>query len=556
MPKNPMLEKIERFLDAFDERTGLRTNLQHFLYEEIPASSGWHQVLGSVALFMILIQFFTGILLAFNYAPTPGDAYTSLRYILTEVTAGRLMRGLHHWGASMIIVIVVLHMIQVFIWGAYKKPREGTWVVGVILLLMTLAYGLTGYLLPWDNRAYWGTVVTTKIGATVPLMGPYVSRILASTGDIGVVTFARFYSMHVLLLPPLTLLLIVLHVYLVRKHGVAPSPGDELKPKKPFFPEQVAKDTVAVFVAFAILFVMALIVRVPLERMADPTDTSYIPRPEWYFLFLFQSLKVFEGPLEVVGTVVLPTLAILALILTPFIDRSRMAKVRRRTLAFGIVVLAALGWGGLTAAAVRSTPEQTEASKIDFSGPTQWMELSPAELAGVQYYRNADCSVCHNVTGGTPKSGPNLVNTGLRHNADWILTHFKDPAAVTPGSKMTPVNLTDPELRDLMALMLKLTPDNGDVISTSPDFAVQGAVLYEKDHCAACHQINGAGAKGPGPALNGLGGRRTEAWVAEHFANPQKMSPKTPMPPYPFKATDMQNMTSYLFTLPEKPPSQ
>ena len=171
--------RFAQFVETIDHRTGLHTGLRKFLYEEIPASSGWHQVFGSVALFLILIQFFTGAMLAFNYAPTPGDAYNSLRYILTEVTAGRLMRGLHHWGASMIIVIVVLHMVQVFIWGAYKKPREGTWIVGVVLLLLTLAYGLTGYLLPWDNRAYWGTVVATQIGATVPLMGPYVSRLLA-----------------------------------------------------------------------------------------------------------------------------------------------------------------------------------------------------------------------------------------------------------------------------------------------------------------------------------------------------------------------------------------
>ena len=286
-----MRKTLGEFIEAFDRRTGLHSGLQKFLYEEIPASSGWHQVFGSVALFLILIQFFTGAMLAFNYAPTPGDAYSSLRYILTEVTAGRLMRGLHHWGASMLIVIVVLHMVQVFLWGAYKKPREGTWIVGVILLLLTLAYGLTGYLLPWDNRAYWGTVVTTQIGATVPLVGPYVSRLLASTGDIGVVTFARFYGLHVLLLPPATVLLIALHVYLVRRHGVAPAPGDEAKPKKSFFPEQVFKDTVAVFIAFAILFVMAMAVRVPLERMADPTDTGYIPRPEWYFLFLFQTLE-------------------------------------------------------------------------------------------------------------------------------------------------------------------------------------------------------------------------------------------------------------------------
>jgi ubiquinol-cytochrome c reductase cytochrome b subunit len=142
-----------------------------------------------------------------------------------------------------------------------------------------------------------------------------------------------------------------------------------------------------VFVAFAILFTLAIAAKVPLERLADPTDTSYIPRPEWYFLFLFQTLKVFEGPLEVVGTVILPTLAILALILTPFIDRGKIVRVTRRTTAFGIVVLAGLGWCGLTAAAIRSTPPQTAAGQIDFAGPTEWMQLSPVELAGIGVYR-------------------------------------------------------------------------------------------------------------------------------------------------------------------------
>lgn len=546
-----MRKTLVDWIEAVDRRTGLHSGLRRFLYEEIPASSGWHQVFGSVALFLILIQFFTGAMLAFNYAPTPGDAYSSLRYILTEVTAGRLMRGLHHWGASMIIVIVVLHMVQVFLWGAYKKPREGTWVVGVILLLLTLAYGLTGYLLPWDNRAYWGTVVTTQIGATVPILGPYVSRLLASTGDIGVVTFARFYGLHVLLLPPATLLLIGFHVYLVRRHGVAPAPGDEDKPKKSFFPEQVFKDTVAVFIAFAILFVMAVVVRVPLERMADPTDTTFTPRPEWYFLFLFQTLKAFNGPLEVVGTVVLPTLAILALILAPFIDRGKATRVRQRTLAFGVVALAALGWGGLTAAAVATTPPQTAAEQIDFSAPTQWMQLTPSQMAGVGYYRQQNCANCHNVVGDTPKTGPNLVDTARRHDSTWLMAHFKAPASVTPGSTMTPVNLSDTEIKDLLALMSALTPDNGDVIDTAPDFAVAGALTFQKNACGACHAINGAGGK-IGPALNGLANRRNEAWVIEHFENPKKLSPGTPMPPYKFSNTDMQNEVSYLFTLPVK----
>src|SRR5579872_5115238 len=133
-----------RLLSWLDSRTGVETAVRNFLYENIPASSGWHQVFGSVALFLFLTQAFTGALLAFNYAPTPGDAYNSLHYILAEVTAGRLIHGLHHWGASMMIVVVVLHMTQVFLYGGYKKPREATWMVGVVLLLLTLAYGQIG----------------------------------------------------------------------------------------------------------------------------------------------------------------------------------------------------------------------------------------------------------------------------------------------------------------------------------------------------------------------------------------------------------------------------
>src|SRR2546427_1069179 len=305
-----------RLITWLDHRTGVETAVRNFLYEKIPDSSGWRQVFGSVALFLFLVQAFTGALLAFNYAPTPGDAYNSLRYILTELTAGRLIRGLHHWGASMMIVVVVIHMVQVFLYGAYKKPREATWLAGVVLLLLTLAYGLTGYLLPWDNRAYWGTVVTTQIASQAPLLGPYLTRLLGSEGNIGVVTFARFFALHVLLLPPITAFLIVLHIYLVRKHGVAPLPGDAGITKK-FFPEQVFKDTVAIFIAFVILFVLAVAVKVPLERLADPTDTSYIPRPDWYFLFLFQTLKLFRGSAEVVGSILLPTLAVVALLLRP-----------------------------------------------------------------------------------------------------------------------------------------------------------------------------------------------------------------------------------------------
>jgi ubiquinol-cytochrome c reductase cytochrome b subunit len=533
-----------------EHRTGLDSATKGFLNEAIPASSGWHQVFGSVAVFLFLTQAFTGVLLAFNYAPTPGDAYNSLRYILTELTGGRLIRGLHHWGASMMIVTVVLHMCQVFLWGSYKKPREATWMVGVGLLLLTLAYGLTGYLLPWDNRAYWGTVVTTQIAASAPVAGPYLTRLLGGEGAVGVVTFARFYGMHVMLLPPITILLIAVHVYLVRRHGVAPAPGDELKPKQQFYPVQVFRDTVAIFIAFAILFTLAVMVRVPLERLADPTDTSYIPRPEWYFLFLFQTLKFFEGPLEVVGAVVLPGVAILALILLPFIDRSAMVRVTKRTVAFGVLALAVLGWTGLTVAAVATTPKEALRTEVDYSAPTDWLQLTPEEMTGISYFRQEKCDECHAVIDGKTGLGPDLAGRKIKRDAPWLMAHFKSPSSVRPGTSMPPVHLSDPQLASLAAFLLKLNEQNASALRNAPDFAVSGARVYQDQKCGMCHVVNGAGNK-VGPPLNGVSKRRTASWIERHFIDPQAMSPGTMMPPYKLPTAALKDLTQYMMALPE-----
>ena len=431
-------------------------------------------------MFLFLTQAFTGALLAFNYAPTPGDAYNSLRYILTELTGGRLIRGLHHWGASMMIVVVVLHMVQVFLYGAYKKPREATWMIGVVLLLVTLAYGLTGYLLPWDNRAYWGTVVTTQIAAQAPVLGPYMSRLLGGDGAVGVVTFARFYGLHVLLLPPATLLLIAVHVYLVRKHGVAPLPGDELLPKKKFYPAQVFKDTVAIFVAFAVLFVMAVAVRVPLEQLADPTDTTYIPRPEWYFLFLFQTLKLFSGPLEVVGSVVLPGLAILALILVPF-HRSRADGAGHAAdFAIGVVVLAAIGWarphGGRGEEHAASRPARADrllgADGLDAAfARRKWPESA--------YFRQENCITLprDRRPGRQGGSGPDAQP--IHKDAAWMIQHFKRPVGDAAGQSMPPIQLSDSQLNSLAAFLLKLNERNASALDNAPDFAAEGALVYQ-----------------------------------------------------------------------------
>ncbi len=459
-----------RLLDWVDDRTGLVSAVAGFFREEIPASSGWHQVFGSVALFSFLVQAFSGVLLALNFAPVAGDSYYSLKYIVMELTGGKLIRQLHHWGASLMIVVVGLHFVQTFLWGAYKKPREATWIVGVVLLLLTLGYGLTGYLLPWDNRAYWGTVVATQIAGLAPGAGEYVQQLLgAPGGQVGALTFARFYAIHVLLLPPATVALILLHVFLVRKHGVAPQPGDEKLPKKPFYPGQVWKDTFAIFVAFAVLYGLAVAAHVPLEKLADPTDRTYIPRPDWYFLFLFQLLKFFEGPLEVVGAIILPTVAIVALLAIPFVDRGKATHVRQRTVAMGVMLLGALTWGGLTYSAWAATPEPL-GGHFDATMVQPWQEMTPKELskpgaaapaeavAAAKLYARLACGACHQVNGEGGKSGPSLNGVRFRRERDWLVGHFHDPQKYSPGTPMPPYKLPQAQMDQLVNWLMALPP--------------------------------------------------------------------------------------------------
>jgi len=535
-------------LDWLESRTGLESAVRNFMLEEIPASAGWPQVFGSVALFCFLLQAFTGMLLSFNYAPTPGEAHNSLRFLMSEVTGGKLIRGLHHWGASMMIVVVALHMIQVFLWGAYKKPREATWLVGLVLLNVTLAFGLTGYLLPWDNRAYWGTVVTTQIAAKAPLAGEYLSRLMGvSEGGVGVVTFARFYSLHVMLLPLLTAALVAIHIVLVRRHGVTPSPGDD-KPKKPFFPGQVFKDTVAIFIAFAILFVLAILAEAPLGRLADPTDTTYIPRPEWYFLFLFQTLKFFEGPLEIIGSMVLPGLAMTALALLPFVDRAKVTRFAQRSFAFVAVGLAGIGWAALTAAAIVSTPKQA-ADQESAEPPAEWQFARPEVIAGLGHFRRENCVNCHVFNGKGKPVGPDLTRLGGKRNVRWLIDHFRQPQELVPGSTMPPLQLPDAQLSALALFVLELKPSNAAIFDSVPDMVAEGAMIYQRFQCGVCHQVNGAGMK-LGPPLNGVTQRREPSWIAGHFREPQKFSPGSTMPPYRFSDRDTQRMQAYLESLP------
>ena len=207
-----------------DERFGWRNVWTAIFLRKIPHVN-WFYTLGSATLFMATLQIVTGILLTMYYVPTPDHAYDSVIYITTQLPAGWFIRGLHHWGASAMIILTALHMLRVFFYGAYKYPREVTWLTGVVLLLVVVGFGFTGYLLPWDQKAYWATTVGTRIAGVAPGVGEWILRIMRGGDDLSAVTLARFFGAHVWVLPGALLTLIVIHMYLVIRLGITAVPG-------------------------------------------------------------------------------------------------------------------------------------------------------------------------------------------------------------------------------------------------------------------------------------------------------------------------------------------
>ena len=324
--------------------------------------------LGSLAMFLLLLQAATGAFLALYYSPSPEHAHNAVTYISEEVPFGAFVRGLHHWGASAMVIIVFLHLLRVVLYGSYKAPRELTWIFGVLLLLVVLGFGFTGYLLPWDEKAYWATVVGVEIASTAPVLGDFVAKVLRGGTEIGAVTLSRFYALHTIWLPWLAFGLVGVHLFFVRYYGSSGIPQNTpeemssqlIEEGKPFYPHQVFEDVVGMLILFVVLACVALFVPVPLEDVADPTNADYDPRPEWYFLFLFQLLKYFQGPLEIIGTFVIPTVGMVLLLLLPFLDRSERAVLWKRPIALTVTSVSVVAIVGLTILGASSPKLETQ----------------------------------------------------------------------------------------------------------------------------------------------------------------------------------------------------
>lgn len=504
---------MSSFLDWLDDRTNYRAARKHLLDEPLPPGTGWWFVTGSVLLFLLGVQLLTGVVLSMYYVPSSESAYDSVRFIMTQLAFGRIVRGLHFFGASFIVVASVVHMFRVVAFGSYKKPREVTWVTGVLLLLIILGFALSGYLLPWDQRAYWATTVTINIARSTPLIGEQVAGVLRGGASLGALTLLRWYSAHVFLLPAAVILFTVSHVYLMRRHGISGPVKDVEGEWKPFYPAHALKDTIVVAAVFAVLLTLAVTVRTPLDAIADPSDASYVPRPEWYFLSLFQLLKYFPGPFEPVATMVIPGLVVGLLLLLPFLDRRAERRPSRRPIVMMAFCGGLVGVAMLTSLGLRDTPQT--------GGVNRWAPLS---LAGYQFAHDERCQTCHR-TGGAASP---IDETIARRDPDWLVSHVRDPEMIAPDLRALPSgSMTEGQGRSVVAYMRRVRAGAAAPALDSNQTAIG---VYGR-YCSTCHAIDGEGAR-VGPELSHVGSKHDAMWLHDWITDPTAVQFDATMPPF------------------------
>jgi ubiquinol-cytochrome c reductase cytochrome b subunit len=555
------------FFDWLDDRTGYRKIFNKALYENIPGGSRWRYVWGSTLMFCLFIQFVTGVFLWMGYSPSSQTAWESVFHIQYETLGGWLLRGLHHYAAQAMIVLLVLHLLQVVIDGAYKAPREINFWFGWFLLQIVLALSLTGYLLPWDQKGFWATKVTTNIIANVPLLGPAFQKLVVGGPEYGHHTLTRFFALHAGVLPGAMIAMLAWHIYLFRRHGIT-AVDPKRNPDEKFWPQQVFKDALACLVVLAVI--LFLIVRprlsdphaamgAELTAPADGSEPYSAARPEWYFLFLFQFLKYIPGHLETLGAIVLPGLAMGVLFLLPFLGRWKWG--HRFNLAYlisGLLVIGALTWAAIKQdrndpdyqAAVREVERNAERIKILARSPTGIPNEGAATLLRNDPYTQGPklfaryCASCHRFDGhdglGRPVKDEQTASD-LRGFAtrEW-LTGLIDPEGITTASYFGGTKHADGKMvrfvkRDLPKFSAEQKEHLKKVIlAVSAEAQLKrqrqldqrDATLLEEGRelvasedmrCTECHQFRKPDEDATAPDLTGYGSRE---WLLAFLRNP------------------------------------
>lgn len=545
---------LSRVCQWLNDRWPFSAAIRAALKEDIVGGSSFAYTLGSALLTIVLIQVTTGILQIFFFVPTIDHAYNSLGYLRTKVPFGWLIHGLHYWGANAMIVVVVLHMLRVFLWGAYKRPRELTWLIGVALLLITMGLSFTGGPLPWDQAGYWAAEVGTSIPGSIPIVGSLTTELMRGGTDMGQLTLTRFFALHVMILPLGLFVLIALHIVAFRAKGsVGPWDAGRRNKTGSFWPDQAFKDTMTASAIVLLLITLSVFFPPAFTGAADPLSTTFIPKPEWNFLFLYQALKYFEGPLEPLGVAGVPAILVLLLVALPFLDRSPERNPLKRPIALtGASLLTAL-LAFLTIAGYVSKPGDSgtavsAASKAGGETP-QAKPATPESIdSGATIFQASGCAGCHAIRGVGGAVGPDLSDeANLGRTRQWLSVQIRDPKTHFPGTIMPSFNrLSDLQLDSLIDYLLSLrqtiapklplpkksaaagdlgpqapsplrgslTPTGKEPLGSAANIignAEQGGLIFESQ-CAGCHGPRGTGnIPNPGsdlgsvPVLNPIG---------------------------------------------------
>ncbi|MGZ3334362.1 MAG: cytochrome b [Isosphaeraceae bacterium] len=378
-----MLNQLAAWLD---DRTGYLTLVRTFSEEQVQGGARWRYVFGSTLASVFLIQAVTGVLMMTAYSPSSASAWGSVYYINNIMWLGWFIRGLHHFGASTVMVLLVFHLLQVVLAGAFRKPREVNWWFGLALLVLTVSFGHTGYQLPWDQKGYWATKVMTNIMGGAPLFGPYLKTIVVGGTEYGNQTITRLYGLHVAILPILMILCLWAHVMLARRHGLTPPARPERWAAETYWPAQTFRNVAFLSIVVGIMVSLDLIKGgAPLDAPADPSSSDYPARPEWFFLCLFQMLKHFPGRLEWVGSIVIPSTILLVLFLLPLLDRILPSRFLHFLACAGVFGLLG-GAGYLTVEALKSDAADTqfqEARRKADAAQVRALFLAASPAAGI-----------------------------------------------------------------------------------------------------------------------------------------------------------------------------
>jgi ubiquinol-cytochrome c reductase cytochrome b subunit len=493
-----MMRWLRAVGDWFDARLRLRETLlpmmRHPIPREAAGSMGWWYVFGSASLTLLLVQILTGIGLAMVYVPSADMAYESLLYMNYDQPLGWFLRALHYYAGSGMTVLVLAHMTQVFLHGAYKYPRELTWVLGVFLLLCTLGMFFTGQVLRWDPDAYWGLGIGGAMVGRVPVIGPWLVRQLFGAPVIGAESLTRFFALHVFIIPGALLLFLALHLWLVLKRGISapPAPGQVVDPKTydaeyekqlktgvPFLGDAMKKDIF--FSALAVLVVVVVAAFVGPKGPTGPPNPTLAganPRPEWPFLWIFALLALSPPGAETVIMLVFPLILIVALLLVPFLSNRGERAPSRRPVAVLAVIAIYTVLGVLTYQGVASpwSPHMTAWSGDPI--PDNLVRNStPLQLQGAAIFQNKDCRNCHALEGKGGKRGPDLTNVGTRLTRNQLIDQVSNgtPGGIKqgdPGGGNMPAfgsQINPAEMTALVEFLTNLRPEGEKAAQVASD---------------------------------------------------------------------------------------